>query len=62
MEIIGMNDRIKLTPEEEDIIVRKGTEMPFSGEYWNNEKTGTYLCRRCATPLYHSAMKIDSSC
>gem|GEM_PF-4090671 len=55
-----MTNRAKLTSEEERIIEQKGTEMPFSGEYRNHEKTGTYLCRRCGTPLYHSAMKIES--
>ncbi len=52
----------KLTPEEERVIVHKGTERPFTGEYNDNKKTGTYLCRRCNTPLYHSTDKFDSHC
>ena len=52
----------KLTPEEERVIIHKGTERPFSGEYTNNKQSGTYVCRRCNTPLYHSADKFDSHC
>ena len=36
----------KLTKEEEYVIVHKGTERPFTGEYDNNKSTGTYVCRR----------------
>lgn len=32
-----------LTPEEEYVILRKGTEMPFRGEYTNNKAAGTYI-------------------
>jgi methionine-R-sulfoxide reductase len=52
----------QLTPEEERIIVRKGTEMPYTGKYLNNKETGTYVCRRCNAPLYRSDDKFDSHC
>ena len=52
----------KLTPEEERVIVHKGTERPFTGEYNNNKEGGTYVCRRCNTPLYKSTDKFDSHC
>ena len=52
----------KLTKEEERVIIHKGTEMPFTGEYTNNKEPGTYVCRRCNAPLYHSADKFDSQC
>jgi methionine-R-sulfoxide reductase len=52
----------KLTPEEEDVIVRKGTEMPFSGEYENHFKSGTYVCKRCDEPLFRSTDKFDARC
>jgi peptide methionine sulfoxide reductase msrA/msrB len=51
-----------LTPEEEEVIVHKGTEMPFSGEYETNFRPGTYVCRRCETPLYRSEDKFDARC
>ncbi len=52
----------KLTPEEERVIIHKGTEAPYTGEYVNNKKKGTYVCRRCNTPLYNSSDKFDSHC
>jgi methionine-R-sulfoxide reductase len=52
----------KLTPEEERVIVYKGTERPFSGEYEANHEPGTYICRRCEAPLYRSEDKFDSGC
>jgi methionine-R-sulfoxide reductase len=51
-----------LTPEEEKVIVGKQTEKPFSGEYDNFFKTGTYVCRRCENPLYESKNKFDAHC
>ncbi len=36
--------------------------MPFSGEYEHNFKAGTYVCRRCETPLYRSEDKFDAGC
>jgi len=51
-----------LTPEEERVIVHKGTEAPFTGEYWDFKGNGTYVCRRCGAPLYRSEDKFDSHC
>ncbi len=51
-----------LTPEEARVIVHKGTEFPFTGEFTNHKAAGTYVCRRCEAPLYHSADKFDSRC
>lgn len=51
-----------LTPEEERVIVHKGTERPYTGEYVNNKKQGTYVCKRCDAPLYRSEDKFDSHC
>ncbi len=52
----------KLTPEEEWIIVHKGTEPPFSGKYYKHFEKGTYVCKRCNSPLYRSEYKFDSGC
>jgi len=52
----------KLTPEEERVIIHKGTEVPYTGEYTNNKQAGTYVCRRCNAPLYKSTDKFDSHC
>jgi len=52
----------KLTPDEERVIVHKGTERAFTGEYTDNKQPGTYVCRRCNTPLYTSKDKFDSHC
>ncbi|MCB9223085.1 MAG: bifunctional methionine sulfoxide reductase B/A protein [Crocinitomicaceae bacterium] len=50
----------KLTPEEERVIVYKGTEMIWKGEYVDNHEEGVYLCKRCNTPLFNSSDKFDS--
>ena len=52
----------KLTPEEERVIVNKGTEYPGTGKLLNNKEKGTYICRRCNAPLYRSEDKFDSHC
>lgn len=52
----------KLTPEEERVIVHKGTEYPGTGKYLRNHENGIYVCRRCQAPLYNSGDKFDSHC
>ncbi len=52
----------KLTPEEERVIVKKGTEMPFTGKYNNFFETGLYICKRCGFPLFESTAKFKSEC
>ena len=56
---MGYNE---LTPEEESVILRKGTEAPYSGEYTDHYEPGTYHCKRCDAPLYRSDDKFDSHC
>lgn len=52
----------KLTQEESAIIVGHGTEPPFTGEYDNFYLEGTFVCRRCNTPLFSSKAKFDAGC
>ena len=51
-----------LTDLEQHIILHKGTEPPGSGELLHNKSAGTYLCRRCNSPLYRSDDKFESGC
>jgi peptide methionine sulfoxide reductase msrA/msrB len=52
----------KLTPEEERVIIHKGTEMPFTGEYTDLFKEGVYVCKQCGSELYKSDSKFHSGC
>jgi peptide methionine sulfoxide reductase msrA/msrB len=51
-----------LTPEEERIIVFKGTEAPFSGKYVDFFENGNYTCKRCGAVLFNSNTKFESDC
>ena len=52
----------KLTPEEKNIIINKGTEQPFTGKYDNFFKDGNYICKQCGVPLFESKSKFHSGC
>jgi peptide methionine sulfoxide reductase msrA/msrB len=61
----GAQDKMtthKLTPEEERVILRKGTERPYTGRFADFHGKGTYVCRQCSAPLYRSEDKFDSDC
>ena len=51
-----------LSPEEARVILHKGTEAPYSGEYDDFYLPGTYRCRQCGAELYRSADKFSSGC
>ncbi|CAD6333865.1 unnamed protein product [Miscanthus lutarioriparius] len=51
-----------LTPEQFNILRRKGTEYPGTGEYDKFFEEGIYKCAGCGTPLYRSSTKFNSGC
>lgn len=59
MEDKGYN---KLTEAEAYVILQKGTERPYTGEYDKHYEGGTYICRQCNSELYTSDSKFDSRC
>lgn len=66
MEVVNLEENTmkvdKLNPEEERIIIHKGTERPFTGKYYNHKEAGTYTCKQCGAPLFRSSDKFDSGC
>ena len=61
---VGNFDRAKLrkqlTPLQYEVCVNKGTERPFTGEYWDNHELGVYVCIVCGKELFASEAKYDS--
>jgi peptide methionine sulfoxide reductase msrA/msrB len=66
LEVVNLGENTvkvdKLNPEEERIIIHKGTERPFTGKYYNHKEAGTYICKQCGAPLFRSSDKFDSGC
>ena len=58
----NQEDWNELTQEEQRVILNKGTEMPFTGEYDNFKEEGVFICRQCEQPLYTSSDKFSSGC
>ncbi|MDP4934599.1 MAG: peptide-methionine (R)-S-oxide reductase MsrB, partial [Salibacteraceae bacterium] len=50
----------KLTPEEYEVLRRKGTERAFTGKYWDNKKEGTYYSAASGQALFNSDTKFES--
>jgi len=49
-----------LSPEQYEVLRRKGTERAFTGKYYNNKEKGVYRCAGCGNPLFDSESKFDS--
>jgi peptide-methionine (R)-S-oxide reductase len=54
--------RAALTPEQYEVTQKKGTERPFTGEYWNHNEQGEYRCIVCGELLFDSKSKFDAHC
>ena len=52
--------RQQLTPEEFSVTRQKGTEQPFTGQYWNEKRDGSYTCKCCQLELFDSKTKFKS--
>ncbi len=50
----------ELSPELYHVAREKGTEAPFTGEYWNTHEKGMFHCAVCGTELFSSETKFDS--
>jgi len=49
-----------LTAEQYRVLRTEGTEIAFTGKYWNHHAKGTYVCAACGLPLFASSTKYDS--
>lgn len=52
--------RASLSPEQYEVLRRKGTERAFTGKHWDNHEAGRYLCAGCGEELFRSDEKFDS--
>lgn len=50
----------ELTPQQYEVMRKKGTERPFTGKYHDFKGAGIYRCAACSNPLFSSEAKYDS--
>lgn len=62
MTIMNPEKYNKLNEFEQYVILKKGTERPWTGKYTDHKEKGVYVCRQCNAPLYRSDDKFDSHC
>ncbi len=54
--------KAELSPEQYEIMRKKGTERAFTGKYWDCHEDGLYRCAGCKAELFQSTDKFDSGC
>ncbi len=52
--------REQMTPEQYEVMRRKGTERPFTGKYVDVKDDGVYRCAACGAELFGSDAKFES--
>ena len=55
-----INTGENISEELRQVAINGGTEMPFTGKYWNSDNVGTYRCAVCGAELFSSDTKFDS--